>query len=68
MDRVDVRVERPQRLAERRVEGVDGAVAVGGGVEDLAVDLDLDGGLGEQLAALALLDQAGVVEDPERGA
>ena len=66
VDAVDVRVERPQRLAQRGVEGVDGAVAVGGGVEDLAVDLDLDGRLGEQLAALALLDEAGVVEDPER--
>ena len=66
MDAVELRVERPERLAERRVEGVDRAVAVGGGVEDLAVDLDLDGRLGEELAALALLDEAGVVDDPER--
>ena len=35
-------------------------------MEDLAVDLDLDGRLGEELAAGALLDEAGVVDDPER--
>ena len=66
MDLVDARVERAERLAQGRVEGVDRAVAVGRGVEDLAVDLDLDGRLGEQLAAVALLDEAGVVDDPER--
>ena len=68
VDVVEQRVERPERLAERRVEGVDRAVAVGGGVEHLAVDLDLDGRLGEELAAGALLDEAGVVDDPERRA
>ncbi len=66
VDVVDARVERPERLAQRGVEGVDRAVAVGGGVEDLAVDLDLDGRLGQQLAPVALLDEAGVVDDPER--
>ena len=35
-------------------------------MEDLAVDLDLDRRLGQQLAAVALLDEAGVVDDPER--
>ena len=69
VDEVDVvedRVERAERLAQRGVEGVDRAVAVGRGVEDLAVDLDLDGRLGPQLAAVALLDEARVVEDLER--
>ena len=66
VDVVDARVERAERLAQRGVEGVDRAVAVGRGVEDLAVDLDLDRRLGQQLAAVALLDEAGVVDDPER--
>ena len=66
MDVVDARVERAERLAQRGVERVDRAVAVGRGVQDLAVDLDLDGRLGQQLAAVALLDEAGVVDDPER--
>ena len=66
VDVVDARVERAERLAQRGVEGVDRAVAVGGGVQDLAVDLDLDRRLGEELAAVALLDEAGVVDDPER--
>ena len=35
-------VERAQRLAQRQVERVDRPVAVGRGVEHLAVDLDLD--------------------------
>ena len=35
-------------------------------MEHLAVDLDLDGRLGQQLGAGALLDEAGVVDDPER--
>ena len=66
MDVVEPRVERAERLAQGGVERVDRAVAVGRGVEDLAVDLDLDGRLGQQLAAVALLDEAGVVDDPER--
>ena len=65
-DVVEPRVERPERLAQGGVERVDRAVAVAGGVQDLAVDLDLDGRLGQELAAVALLDQAGVVDDPER--
>ena len=67
VDVVDRRVERAERLAQRGVERVDRAVAVGRGVQDLAVDLHLDRRLGEQLAAVALLDEAGVVDDPERG-
>ena len=66
VDRVEHRVERPQRLAQRAVERVDRAVAVGGGVQHLAVDLDLDRRLGEQLAPGPLLDEHGVVDDPER--
>ena len=67
VDPVELRVERPERLAERGVEGVHRAVAVGGGVEDLALHLHLDGRLGQQLAPLALLDEDGEVDDPERG-
>ena len=58
VDVVDARVERAERLAQGGVERVDRAVAVGGGVQHLAVDLDLDGRLGQQLAAVALLDEA----------
>ena len=68
VDGVELRVERPQRLAQRAVERIDRAVAVGRGVEHLAVHLDLDGRLGEELAAGPLLDEHGVVEDPERRA
>ena len=63
--RLELRVERRERLAQRGVERVDRAVAVGRGVEDLALDLDLDGRLGQQLPALALLGERGVVDDPE---
>ncbi len=66
VDGIEDRVERPQRLAQRAVERVHGTVAVGGGVEHLAGDLDLDGGLGQQLPARPLLDQRRVVDDPER--
>ena len=44
-------VERAQRLAQRQVERVDRPVAVGGGVQHLAVDLDLDAGLGARRCA-----------------
>ena len=44
------------RLAQRRVQGVDRAVALGGADEALAADVDLDGGLHHGLAVLALLD------------
>ena len=66
VDVVEPRVERPERLAQGGVERVDRAVAVGCGMERLAVDLDLDRRLGQQLATVALLDEAGVVDDPER--
>ena len=66
VDAVEQRVERAERLAQRGVERVDRAVAVGGRVQDLAVDLDLDRRLGQQLPPVALLDEAGVVDDPER--
>ncbi len=66
MDVVEVRIERPERLAEGRVERVDGTVPVGRGVEDLAVDFDLDRRLGQQLPPGPLFDETGVVDDPER--
>ena len=69
VDEVDVvehRVERAERLAQGGVEGVDRAVAVGRGVEHLAVHLDLDRRLGPQLRAVALLDEDREVDDPER--
>ena len=57
VDLVDARVERPERLAQRGIERVDRPVAVGGGVQDLAVHLHLDRRLGQQLAPVALLDR-----------
>src|SRR4051812_9715451 len=66
MDLVEARGEGRQCLAQRRVECVDRAVAIGSGMQDLAFDLDLDGRLGQQLAPVTLLDEAGVVDDPER--
>ena len=66
VDLVEPRVERAERLAQRRIERIDRAVAVGRRVQRLAVDLDLDRRLGQHLAAVALLDEAGVVDDPER--
>ena len=66
MDRVEDRVEGPERLAQRGVERVDRAVAVRRGVEDLAVDLDLHGRLRPQLPAGALFDEDREVDDPER--
>src|SRR4029077_19025219 len=48
------------RAAERLVERVDGAVPLGRPQVALAFDPDLDRGLGDDLAVLALLD-----EDPE---
>jgi hypothetical protein len=65
MDRVELRVEGAQGLAEGGVQGVDRAVAVGGGVEHLARDLDLDRGLGQKLGAAALLHQNRVVAQRE---
>ena len=66
MDAVELWVEGAQRLAQRRVEGVDRAVAVGGRVQHLALDLDLDGRLGAQVLPVALLDEDGEVEQLER--
>ncbi len=61
MDCVQLGVERAEGLAQGAVQGVDGAVAVGGGVEHLTGHLDLDCGLGKKLGTAALLDQDGVV-------
>src|SRR3990172_2614989 len=65
VDGVEDRVERAERLPEGGIQRVHRAVAIGRRVEDLAVNLDLDGGLGPEVAGIALLDEAGVVEDPE---
>ena len=65
VDGVELRVEGAERLAQSGVQGVDRAVAVGGGVEHLARDLDLDRSLGEQFGAAALLHQDGVVAQRE---
>ena len=43
---VESGVERAERLAEGEVERLNRPVAVGGGVEDLTVDLDLHARLG----------------------
>jgi len=67
MDDVELRIERPKRLAEGRIQGVDRSVSLRRRVEDLAVHLDLDRRLGQELAAGSLLDEAGVVEHLERG-
>src|SRR4029077_13355655 len=48
VDSVELGIEGPERLAQRRVQRVDRSVAVGRGVQDLARDLDLDGGLREE--------------------
>ena len=53
---------RDQGLAQRQVEGVDRAVALGGGVHDLVGDLHLDGGLADDAASVAVLDQRDEVE------
>ena len=65
VDAVELRIEGAQRLAQRRVQGVDRTVAVGGSVEHLAVDLDLDRRLGAQVLAVALLDEDGEVDQLE---
>src|SRR4029078_13742984 len=67
VDVVDGRVEGTQRLAQRGVEAVDGSVPVGGRVEGLPVDLDLDRRFREELAALALLEHTRVIDDVEQG-
>ena len=56
LDVAQMRVLLRDGLAQRRVEGVDRAVALGGADDALAADVDLDGRLHVGLAALALLD------------
>ena len=55
LDVAQVRIGLGDRLAQRGVQRVDGAVALGGADVALAVDPDLDRGLGLDLAVLALL-------------
>src|SRR5512138_2711543 len=55
-DLADLREPGRERLAERGVERVDGAVPLGGGVVDLAVDLHLDHRLREDPATGPVLD------------
>src|SRR5436190_227540 len=66
VDLLDAGIERAERLPQRGVQGVDRSVPVGGRMQDLAGDLDLDGRLGQHLAPVPLLDQACVIDDPER--
>ena len=65
MDGVQARVEGAQGLAQRRVQGVDRAVSVGGRVQDLAVHRHLDRGFGTELGPLARLHQHREVNQPE---
>ena len=58
LDVLEVRVDLADRVAQRRVERVDRAVALGGAHVALAVDPDLDRRLGLDLAVGALLDDA----------
>jgi hypothetical protein len=58
LDVGEVRVDLGDRRAQRGVQGVDRAVALGGAHVALAVDPDLDGRLGLDLAVGALLDDA----------
>src|SRR5512133_3547619 len=64
-DVLDLRVAPGERLAERRVERVDGAVPLGRGVEHLAVHLHLDHRLREDPAAGPVLDVAEEVDQLE---
>jgi hypothetical protein len=63
--RVECGVEGGERLAQCQVEGVDRAVAIGGGVEDLAVHLHLHARLGPRKGAVAALHDDREVDDPE---
>ena len=56
LDVLEVRVDLADRVAQRGVERVDRAVALGGAHVALAVDPDLDRRLGLDLAVGALLD------------
>ena len=53
--RSSARVEAADGDAQRLVERVDGAVALGGRDVAVPADVDLDGGLGHHAAVLALL-------------
>ena len=55
--RVQLRIERSQSLAQGGVQGVDRAVPVCGGMQNLARDLHLDCGDGHQLRAIALFNE-----------
>ena len=55
LDVGEVRIGLGDRVAQRLVERVHGAVALGGAHEALALDPDLDRGLGHHPAVLALL-------------
>ena len=51
----DLRIARRECLAQGRVERVDRAIALRGGVHDLVTDLHLDGRLADQLTPFTLL-------------
>ncbi len=64
----DLREARHQRLAQRQVEGVDRAVALGGGVMDLVADAHLDRALADHRPiAVAALGERDEVEQGEGG-
>ena len=65
LDVGQVRVAVDDRAAQRLVERVDGAVPLGGPQVALAIDPDLDRGLGDDLAVLALLDEDAEALEPE---
>ena len=56
-----------QRVAQRAIERVDRAVALGRADVALAVDPDLDRGLGLDVAVGALLDDRPPRLEPEQG-
>ena len=66
LDVPQVRVDLADRVAQRGVERVDRAVALGGADVALAVDPDLDRRLGLDLAVGALLDDHAPGLEPEQ--
>ena len=66
LDVAQVRVDLADRVAQRAVERVDRAVALGGAHVALAVDPDLDRRLGLDLAVGALLDDHAPGLEPEQ--
>ncbi len=66
LDVAEVRVALADRRAQRLVERVHRAVALGGAHVALAVDPDLDRGLGLDAAVLALLDDRAPALEPEQ--